>query len=74
MLFDDGHNTLRIIRICAVTLKFPVTPAVRPTVAMAETASYKASVKDTEDVALIKIPPKSASAIIRKAMVIASST
>ena len=55
-------------------LSFPVAPAVRPTVASADTDSYIASVNPTGDVALMKIPPKTPRKIMIKAMVMASST
>ena len=45
-----------------------------PTVASAETDSYIAAAKFTGEVAHRKIPPKTDSAIIINAMVIASST
>ena len=60
-----------MIRICAGILKEAVPPALNPTVANAETASYTASVKPMGDVALMKMPPKTAGASTIKAIIMA---
>ena len=63
-----------IIKYWAGTLRLPVVPAVRPTVAKAETASNNALTKLTGDVAQMKTAPKNASSTIAVAMVMASRT
>ena len=51
----------KIMRYWERTLIFAVPAALKPTVAIAEAASYRASVKPKPEVAEMKMPPKMAS-------------